>query len=564
MGSTAYDDNRCVYFRGIADSIAGVTEMFELKTILKTRRLSASWFAVFFFLPGIPGVPVLGAQAPSVVTIKPGTLPVVTTVDERYQSYNIEMLEVTGGRFWKPYAALAAQTADTGAASTPAGMNPDMYAYRAPKDLGNARLRALATALGPAYVRVSGTWANSTYLPAADETVTTPPEGFGGVLTRAQWKGVIDFAGATNAEIVTSFATSVGTRDAHGEWTPVQAKRFMEYTRALHGHIVAAEFMNEPTFAALGGAPKGYDAAQYGRDFHRFLEFAHADAPGMKIAGPGSVGESTGPSLGAGFPGFIPTPKLLEAAGSNNVDIFSYHAYGGASQRCSVMGTQQSTPEGALTEAWLAKSGEMLAFYKEQRDRFDPGKPLWLTETGETGCGGNPWASTFLDSFRYLDQLGRLAKGGVKVVMHNTLAASDYGLLDENTFEPRPNYWAALLWRRLMGTTVLDAGVPTQEGLHVYAHCLRGKSGGVALLVIQNDPAAAHTLRLTAASERYTLSAATLQSRQVLLNGEPLALGSHDELPGLKPMVARAGVVSFAPGSITFLAVPAAGDASCK
>ena len=93
----------------------------------------------------------------------------------------------------------------------------------------------------------------------------------------------------------------------------------------------------------------------------------------------------------------------------------------------------------------------------------------------EAACGGNPWAVSFLDTFRYLDQLGRLAKAGVQVVMHNTLAASDYGLLDERTLEPRPNYWGALLWRQLMGTTVLDAGLPIRRGLHVYAHCQRDK-----------------------------------------------------------------------------------------
>ena len=27
----------------------------------------------------------------------------VGSIDERYQSYNIEMLEITGGMFWKPY-----------------------------------------------------------------------------------------------------------------------------------------------------------------------------------------------------------------------------------------------------------------------------------------------------------------------------------------------------------------------------------------------------------------------------------------------------------------------------
>ena len=38
-----------------------------------------------------------------------------------------------------------------------------------------------------------------------------------------------------------------------------------------------------------------------------------------------------------------------------------------------------------------------------------------------------------------------------------------------------------------MGTTVLESGIPIQDGLHVYAHCLRGTPGGVALLAINNN-----------------------------------------------------------------------------
>jgi DNA-binding SARP family transcriptional activator len=93
-------------------------------------------------------------------------------------------------------------------------------------------------------------------------------------------------------------------------------------------------------------------------------------------------------------------------------------------------------------------------------------------ETADAACGGNPWASTFLDSFRDLDQLERLAKRGVQVMIHHTLASSANGLLDETTLSPRPNYWAALLWRRLMGPTVLDAGPSPVPSLHLYAHCL--------------------------------------------------------------------------------------------
>src|ERR1035438_5321037 len=132
--------------------------------------------------------------------LAPAAMPRIGAVNERFQSYNIEMVEVTGGRFWKPYAS---KTAESSAASNqpgsnqPAGMNPSMYQYRPPIDLTNTRLRKLAAALGPAYLRVSGTWANTTYFQNSDDPApATPPKGFNGVLTRKQWKGVVGFSHA--------------------------------------------------------------------------------------------------------------------------------------------------------------------------------------------------------------------------------------------------------------------------------------------------------------------------------------------------------------------------------
>ncbi len=64
-------------------------------------------------------------------------------------------------------------------------------------------------------MRVSGTWANSTYFYDADGPAPkTPPNGFGGVLTRAEWKGVLDFARIADAKIISSVAISPGVRDA--------------------------------------------------------------------------------------------------------------------------------------------------------------------------------------------------------------------------------------------------------------------------------------------------------------------------------------------------------------
>jgi hypothetical protein len=157
-----------------------------------------------------------------------------------------------------------------------------------------------------------------------------------------------------------------------------------------------------------------------------------------------------------------------------------------------------------------------------------------------------------------------LAKAGVQVVMHNTLAGSDYGLLDDQTRQPRPNYWGALLWRQLMGTTVLDVGVPVQSGLHVYAHCQRDVAGGVTILAINTGRNAPRSLTLATASERYTLEAVSLADIDVRLNGRALKLSAHDELPSIAGVPTIASTVTFAPATITFLAVPAAANDACR
>jgi heparanase len=498
------------------------------------------------------------------VKLAPKKMPAIGTVDERYQSYNVEMLEVTGGRFWAPYKDQKAATPDTSQA-TPGGMPASLYRYRSPIDLANPQLRKLAAALGPAYLRVSGTWANSTYFQDSDDPApATPPTGFNGVLTRQQWRGVIDFAHAVDANLVTSFAISQGVRDPNGVWTPIEAEKLLTYTRTIGGKIAAAEMFNEPTFASMGSAPKGYDAAAYGRDFSAFHAFIKKAHPELTILGPSGVGE--GGSFGQ-LPGLqlLKSEDLVKDEGPE-LDAFSYHFYGGVSLRCARMmgGSALPTPDAALSDDWLSKTNHDEAFYAALRDRFVPGKPLWLTETGETACGGNPWASDFVDSFRYLNQLGTLAKRGVKVVMHNTLAASDYALLDETSLRPRPNYWSALLWRRLMGSSVLEAGASSTPGLYLYAHCLRGQRGGVVLLVINADKTNARKLTLPTSSLRYSLTANDLLDSKVMLNGVELNLATNGDLPAIAGAPEHAGDVSLGAESITFLAIPEAKNQACR
>lgn len=527
-------------------------------------------FAVLMMVPAFSG-----ATMAQPISVSPATLPHVATIDQRYQSYNVEMAEVIGGNFWKPYdqkrsatqnVRQAADGASSGSAALQAGEDPNTFEARPPIDLTNARLRKMTAALGPAYVRVSGTWANTVYFHDSDTPApASPPQGFKGILTRSQWRSVVEFTRAVNARLTTSFAISGGVRDAAGIWTPDQARKLLAYTKTIGGEIAAAEFFNEPTMPEYGGAPSAYNATEYARDFTAFQAFARQAAPNMRIVGPASVGEAVLlPRMAGKAPSILKTEDLLSAGPRPMFDVFSYHFYGAASIRCAAMGAgAQTTAEAALSRDWLSWADRSYEFYAGLRDRFESGKPIWITEIADAACGGNPWAETFLDTFRYLDQHGRLAKAGVSVAFHNTLASSEYGLLDQTTFEPRPNYWAALLWHRLMGPNVLDSG-SSQPDLNLYAQCLPDHPGGVTLLAINISTTDSSSIELPLAAERYTLTAEKLESNLVRLNGQELKLGAQDELPTLLGHHIEAGRVELVPVSITFLAIESAKNRSCQ
>ena len=139
-------------------------------------------------LTGLAATAAADAAHSGEISIAPAELKAIGTIDPRFQSYNIEMVEVTGGRFWRPYPR-AGRAFD----------QRDRYSFRAPIDLSDPRLRMLAAALSPAYVRVSGTWANATFFNDAETAPAKPPAGFNSVLTRARWRGVVHFARAVDA-----------------------------------------------------------------------------------------------------------------------------------------------------------------------------------------------------------------------------------------------------------------------------------------------------------------------------------------------------------------------------
>lgn len=118
------------------------------------------------------------------ITINLQKMKHIGSVDERFQSYNVEMVEVVGGDFWKPYKFMdslpsleAIATYDVSQKDNP------LYRKLSPINLADKRLVNLAKGLAPAYVRVSGTWANAVYFQDNDQPAAAAPPGFVNVLT---------------------------------------------------------------------------------------------------------------------------------------------------------------------------------------------------------------------------------------------------------------------------------------------------------------------------------------------------------------------------------------------
>jgi hypothetical protein len=55
-----------------------------------------------------------------------------------------------------------------------------------------------------------------------------------------------------------------------------------------------------------------------------------------------------------------------------------------------------------------------------------------------------------------------------------------------------------------------------------------------------------------------------LTDDHVRLNGTPLRLGAADALPALRGIATAADVLTFAPASITFLAISEAANEACQ
>jgi heparanase len=480
------------------------------------------------------------------LSVDPTTLAAV--VDPRYLSLAIDASQVVGGHWW---SAGEGSTGGVGAGLTE------------PYDFTRPRLRRMAAPLAPAILRVGGSEADVLYYDMAAQPVAQAPEPFEFVFTRAHWDAIQAFTGQLGFDLMFTLNAGPSARDVDGAWTSEHARRLLGYARDQGSPVAAWELGNEINgYVVFHGPEHMVTGAQYAADLGVLAELVADEGLEAPVMGPSSA---YWPELGE----MAPVMPDFMAAGAGGADVITWHYYPQQSQRCP-MASRPAAPEVMLDPANLDEVALWAAQVEALRDAHAPGTPIWLGETGNAQCGGAAGVSDrFAGSFWWLDQLGLLAARGTPIVVRQTLSGADYGLIEDETLRPNPDYFMSLLWKALMGARVLAVARPDDapDHLRAYAHCTPGVDGGVTWLLLNLDASEALTVATPpftdAPREVYLLTAEALTSRELSLNDQGLEVAEDGTPPALTPTRTERPDLELPPRTIAFWAVPGASVPAC-
>jgi len=493
--------------------------------------------------------------APSRGVVELAVLPGEARVlSEPLLGFAVDTSQVVGGRWWSRDATVEV---GRGARTT------------VPFDFARPELRRLARALAPARLRIGGTEADHVFYSEQSLAAAELPEGYEYAFTRAHWNAVAEFVRDVGYSLMFTVNAGPGPRDAEGVWHDDNARRLLDFARANSLPDTVWELGNEVNgYWFIHGWSHRVSGEAYARDFSRFRALVHAEFPGARVAGPAGflwpvMGEPFESKLGV-FEGY------LKGAGSE-ADIVTWHYYPQQSRRCP-MATRRAGPDTLLHPGFLDETAAHARHLEGLVQKYAPHAELWLGETGNAQCGGEPGVSDrFASSLWYLDQLGALGLRGQPMI-RQTLVGSNYGLLDPDTLEPRPDYWAALLARRLVSGRMLSLGRSGENPyLRSYAACTPPGAGhargAVTYWFVNLSPTEPAQLRLDGAGgatgvEWYRVTAASLAASEVRLNGKLLRREAF-ELPALSGERTSALASSLAPASYA-LAVVDANAPACR
>ncbi len=448
----------------------------------------------------------------------------VNTVDPEFISFAIDSSQLVGGKWWNPKA----DRVEMGGGEKHA----PVFNFNDP------RMDALARGLAPAYLRIGGTEADKVYydMESDGKEKKAPPAGYESLMNRTHWDAAAGFAARNGLKLVFTLNTGPSSRKPDGSWDAANAESLLAYAAKRGQRVAMWELGNELNlFWYAYGPSKTVSPAQYDRDLASLRALVKKYHPESLCTGQGSaVWPVLGEPLGLLFGTMAP---YLERAGKS-FDVVSWHYYPQQSRRGPV-GSRRAYPARLLEPDYLDEAEYWGSRIVKLRGEFAPGKPVWLGETGNAQYGGEPGLSNvYIAGLWWLDQLGLLARNGHSVVVRQTLCGSDYGMIDQDTRVPRPDYWNSLIWKRLMGRGACGVHVEGEGVSKVRAYAHEAAGGGTCALVINLHHDRNAAVSFPGMKEgrvmMYVMNAPDVLGGDLLLNGTKLALAADGSLPAIQ------------------------------
>ncbi|XP_037548541.1 heparanase [Nematolebias whitei] len=310
------------------------------------------------------------------------------------------------------------------------------------------------------------------------------------------------FTSCSGLELI--FGLNALLRTADNSWNSSNALSLLQYCESKQ-YNMSWELGNEPNSYEKKAGIR-VDGYQLGLDFDHLRQMM-LKSKLYRNAG------LYGPDVGQPRDHRVDLLKSFLQSGAEAVDACTWHHY-------YVNGRDTSLKDfldPGVLDSLALKINEVLQTVKQ----VSPGKSVWLGETSSAFGGGAAGLSdTFAAGFMWLDKLGLAAKLGLDIVMRQVLVGSgSYHMIDDE-LDPLPDYWLSVLYKRLVGPEVLQiqtvSGFGRSKRVRLYLHCANKKSytRGSVVLISMNLSKKMMRISVPALVSSSTVEAFVLQSNQ--------------------------------------------------
>ncbi|NWI07236.1 HPSE2 protein, partial [Tichodroma muraria] len=389
-------------------------------------------------------------------------------------------------------------------------------------------------------------------------------------LTARSLDKLYNFADCSGLHLI--FALNALRRNPNNSWNSSNALSLLKYS-ASKKYNISWELGNEPNnYRTLIG--RSVNGSQLGKDYTQLRSL-------LQLIRTYSRAHLYGPNIGRPRKNVVAFLEGFMKVAGGAVDAVTWQHY--------YIDGRVAKVTDFLKTRLLDTLSDQIRKIQKVVNTYTPGKKIWLEGVGMTSSGGmNNLSDSYAAGFLWLNTLGLLASQGIDVVVRHSFLDHGHNHLVDQNFNPLPDYWLSLLYKRLIGPKVLAIHVAglqrkprpgrvIRDKLRIYAHCTSYHNhnyvrGSITLYIInlhrsRKKIKLAGTLR-DKIVHQYLLQPYGkdgLHSKSVQLNGQPLAMVDDGTLPELKPRPLRAGrTLVIPPLTMSFYVVKNVNALACR